>query len=188
HRARNILDAHAERGGAAALDAHAELRLVHLETHADVPQIVHAANLVRQVLRRLVERVQVLVLQDQLKGRIAEIYFDGLGLVGYGKTALYLHEKSLGHAAGAVNDLLHRALPLALVLETHEDHAEIRLAGTGKRRRHHRAERFHFRHGGDDFLGLLQLTIGEFARRAVWGEHHAEHPARVFQRPEVRLQ
>ena len=87
-----------------------------------------------------------------------------------------------------MDDFLHRSLPLALVFEPHENHAEIRLAGAGKRRRHHRAERFHFRHGGDDFLRLLQLAVGEFARRAIRREHHAEHPAFVFQRQEILLQ
>ena len=87
-----------------------------------------------------------------------------------------------------MDDFLHGPLPLALVLEPNENHTHVGLTRAGKGRRHHGAKRLHLRHGGDDFLRLLQLAIGKFARRAVRREDNAEHPALVFQRQKILLE
>src|SRR5205085_7723 len=67
HGARDIFNAHAERRGAAAIDADAQLGLVYLEADVHAAKVVHAANFVGDVLGDIVQHVQVLVLKDQLE-------------------------------------------------------------------------------------------------------------------------
>src|SRR5205823_6418161 len=185
HRARDVFDTHAQCGSAAAIDVDPQFGLVHLEGHIDVAKIVHPANLVRDVLRDAVERVQVLVLKDQLERGVAEADLDRLGQVGQGDRPFHLAEETLLHTARAEHNLLDGALALALVFEADKNHAEVRLAGPVETGRHNRPVGLHFRDGGDDIFGLAQLPVGKFAGRTVWRQHNAEHAAHVLLREEI---
>src|SRR5262249_46516472 len=138
----------------AAIDGYTQLRLVHFEPYADVTEIIHRANLVGDVLRRLVQRVEVLVLENQFERRITETDFNGFGQIGNRHRSLDLVKESLLHAARTVNNFLHGALALAVVFETDEDHSEVRLTRPRESRRHYRAEGFHFGHRCDDSFRL----------------------------------
>src|SRR5207249_4723830 len=99
-------------------------------------------------------------LQDQLERGITKADFNGLGQVGQRDRSLDLAKEALLHPAGTQNDVLHRTPPLALVLESHENHPEVRLSRTVKAGGNDRAIRVHLWHRCNDSLGLSQLSVG----------------------------
>src|SRR2546426_11623155 len=129
HRVRNVFDADAERRGAAAIDADAQLGFVHLETHIHGLEIVHAANFVGDVLGDAVKHVEILILENQFELGLPETDLDGGRQVRDGDRPLDFREESLLHAARAEHNLLYRPLPLAQVLEPHENYSQVRLSG-----------------------------------------------------------
>ena len=116
--------------------------------------MVHPANFIRDVLGDPIQRVEILVLENQFELRLAETDLDGGRQVGDGDGALDFAKKSLLHAAGTQHDFLHGTLALAPVLETHKDHPEVRLPRPVKPRRHDGAVRVHLGNRGDDSLRL----------------------------------
>ena len=178
-RARDVLDAHSQGGGAAAIDVETKLGLRHLEAAARVHEVGHRAKLVEQALRIGVELLEILSLNHELE-RGAESAADRFRDVRHRDGALDVLEKLLPQPTRPVDDLLNAALAVFLLLEPDEDDALIRLTWSGHREGGDGAVGRHFRNVLQDCLHLAHLFVGVFGRGTFRREHEAEQTSLVF--------
>ena len=171
-RARNVLHRDAQRGGAVAVDVEPQLRFVDFEGTLQVDEhrfAIHLGllELVHQLTRVTIQRLEVLRLDGQLKRR-AETAGKGLGNLRKGEGALDLAQEACLQTARPFDDFLHGAF--AVLLEVDEGDALVGLARAGHRQRDDGAEQLDFGRLPHDVLDLLDHAAGVFAGGALGGD------------------